>query len=234
MGGVMKTTALVVLLLPVWAWAQEPDTTLVRARIDSLEADRAELQQRLANIDEELAALRLQLVRSAIPDSLSPLSVTLTKTARLRKDPYRYADEIGMVSSGSQVVILGFAGDEFWKVATDKGIGFMSSIYFSETPAMRAMRVEFHATQEANRVDYAERRQAERRAAMIKKYGQRDGARIAERKIWIGMTDDMAQDSRGSPTDINRTVTASVVHEQWVYVGAYLYFENGRLTSWQD
>lgn len=44
----------------------------------------------------------------------------------------------------------------------------------------------------------------------------------------------------GYPTETNRTVTASVVSEQWVYPPRikgytfYLYFENGKLTSWQD
>ena len=41
--------------------------------------------------------------------------------------------------------------------------------------------------------------------------------------------------SRGIPRDVNRTVTADVVREQWVYPdGVLLYFENGFLTAWQD
>jgi hypothetical protein len=39
----------------------------------------------------------------------------------------------------------------------------------------------------------------------------------------------------GKPEKINRTVGRWGVHEQWVYDdGSYLYFENGKLTSWQD
>jgi len=38
---------------------------------------------------------------------------------------------------------------------------------------------------------------------------------------------------------VNTTVTAGGVHEQWVYRGEYratmyLYFDAGRLTSWQE
>lgn len=49
------------------------------------------------------------------------------------------------------------------------------------------------------------------------------------------MTNAMARESWGLPEDINRTVGAWGVHEQWIYPGnVYLYFENGILTSWQD
>lgn len=57
---------------------------------------------------------------------------------------------------------------------------------------------------------------------------------IASGKVNIGMTSDMVRKAWGSPRDINRTVGSWGVHEQWVYGGSYLYFENGKLTSWQD
>ena len=65
-----------------------------------------------------------------------------------------------------------------------------------------------------------------------------DCQKIAEHDIWIGMTEEMAKVSRGSPVDINRSVGPWGVHEQWVYRQPYrptwyLYFENGLLTSWQ-
>jgi hypothetical protein len=58
---------------------------------------------------------------------------------------------------------------------------------------------------------------------------------------WIGMTCDMAIMTMGRPNDINRTVTSQTVYEQWVYNDitnnipqTFLYFKNGKLTSWQD
>lgn len=39
----------------------------------------------------------------------------------------------------------------------------------------------------------------------------------------------------GKPDRINRTITATRVHEQWVYSdNSYLYFENGKLTAIQN
>jgi hypothetical protein len=69
---------------------------------------------------------------------------------------------------------------------------------------------------------------------MIKKYGKKWGKIVGEKEIMIGMTKEMVLDSWGRPNDINRTVGSWGVHEQWVYSSSYLYFENGKLTSWQD
>jgi hypothetical protein len=57
---------------------------------------------------------------------------------------------------------------------------------------------------------------------------------ILKHKVAIGMTKEMVVDSWGNPEDINRTVGSWGVHEQWVYGHTYLYFEDGKLTSFQD
>ena len=58
---------------------------------------------------------------------------------------------------------------------------------------------------------------------------------IEEGKVFIGMTEEQAILSRGKPKEINRTITSNIKNEQWVYgSGSYLYFDNGRLTAFQD
>lgn len=70
---------------------------------------------------------------------------------------------------------------------------------------------------------------------LIQKYGNSMGTIVAKREVRLGMTKAMVIDSWGQPKDINRTVGSWGVHEQWVYGDrTYLYFENGKLTSWQD
>jgi hypothetical protein len=67
------------------------------------------------------------------------------------------------------------------------------------------------------------------------KFGATNAKRILNKEYWIGMTKEMATISLGKPKDINRTVTAKTVTEQWVYSAKlYLYFENGTLVSFQD
>ena len=53
--------------------------------------------------------------------------------------------------------------------------------------------------------------------------------------VRLGMTAKQVieKSSWGKPNEINETVTKHGVHEQWVYSGGYLYFEDGKLTSFQ-
>jgi len=57
---------------------------------------------------------------------------------------------------------------------------------------------------------------------------------LAQGKIWVGATDKQAILSWGRPEDVNRTITANKVHEQWVYSGGYIYIENGIVTAMQN
>lgn len=72
--------------------------------------------------------------------------------------------------------------------------------------------------------------------SLCQRYGNEYCHLIIQKKVKIGMTQDMCIDSWGEPDDINRTTTNSDVSEQWVYDkrGLYLYFTNGILTAIQD
>lgn len=59
------------------------------------------------------------------------------------------------------------------------------------------------------------------------------------RRPALGMTAEQAYLALGAPIDINRSVGAWGVSEQWVYnrprgERMYVYFENGIVTSWQE
>jgi hypothetical protein len=82
-----------------------------------------------------------------------------------------------------------------------------------------------------------EREEARRdllRRAIISTHGEGVMSRLKGNETWIGMTTNMAEYAFGKPTEINRTVTSSSTHEQWVYPARYLYFDDGVLTAWQD
>jgi len=69
----------------------------------------------------------------------------------------------------------------------------------------------------------------------ISKSAQKD---LRERKVWIGVTKEMALLSWGRPDDINKTITTHIVREQWVYQRShyksdYLYFDDGILSGIQ-
>ena len=86
------------------------------------------------------------------------------------------------------------------------------------------------------RKEEEERRARQRKESLVAEYGRAIADRILAGKYWLGMTRDMARESLGRPSDINRTVNAFGTREQWVYrrYDLYLYFDDGVLTSWQD
>lgn len=49
----------------------------------------------------------------------------------------------------------------------------------------------------------------------------------------IGANKKQIQDCYGKPRHINTTVTARFEHEQWVYPGGYVYFDNDIVTAYQ-
>ena len=59
---------------------------------------------------------------------------------------------------------------------------------------------------------------------------------IREGSIKIGMTPEMTIISWGEPLKINRTVTAAGTREQWIYgeFKPYVYFEDGKITGWDE
>lgn len=61
---------------------------------------------------------------------------------------------------------------------------------------------------------------------------------IAEGALMLGMTKEFVTASWGSPERVHRTVSGFGTKEQWIYqVGResrFLYFDDGKLTAWQD
>ncbi len=58
---------------------------------------------------------------------------------------------------------------------------------------------------------------------------------ISKRQVLVGMTFEQVKLAWGKPERINTSGGRGIDHEQWVYgMGTYLYFENGKLTSWQN
>ncbi|UZD21166.1 hypothetical protein [Algoriphagus halophytocola] len=72
-----------------------------------------------------------------------------------------------------------------------------------------------------------------RKAEIISKYGQQDGNRIIDRKVWIGMSEDMLLESWGKPRRVNTTTTKYGIKKQYVYFERYVYLDNGIVESIQ-
>lgn len=106
---------------------------------------------------------------------------------------------------------------------------FTPETFFREDPRLMLKRYQAGVAATNTKVA-AEAKAAEKsRKASAAAWKARGGIRIGMSKAQV------IASTWGRPSSINRTVTANVVNEQWVYgEGNYLYFVNGILTSYQD
>jgi hypothetical protein len=156
-------------------------------------------------------------------------------------------------SAQDTVGLLSFNGGTFYKVIYRDKIGYLSKIAIERDPSFdkidkllndiykqeQAQKDAEKAAKNERQKEIAAQKRAivaeKRKSTILAKYGQVDGQNILDGKIWVGMTKEMALESWGKPENINRTVNANSVREQWVYgLGTYLYFDDGILTTWQD
>ncbi len=72
------------------------------------------------------------------------------------------------------------------------------------------------------------------RELYVLKYGKEIGNRIAYKRIWKGMTDEMVRDGWGEPDRIDKNVEAWGVFEQWFYGNVTFFFRDGKLTDWNE
>lgn len=68
----------------------------------------------------------------------------------------------------------------------------------------------------------------EEKKRLESKYGKDLVKTAIERKIKVGMTKELVRIAYGDPKQINTTS----YNEQWVYSYGYVYFKNGKVTSW--
>jgi|688.fasta_scaffold658442_2 hypothetical protein len=131
------------------------------------------------------------------------------------------------INPGDSVSLISFDKIKTWKANYQGKKGTVSDVYLLQNKDYLDFRKKYVPIIKPLTPE-------ERKVQIIKKYGAVIGLKIFNQRIWLGMTSAMALASWGEPNKVNRTVGKWGVNEQWVYDDTYLYFENGKLTSWQD
>jgi len=141
----------------------------------------------------------------------------------LYSEPVRNETKSVSIPKGSVVTIMEYADGPFFKVSFKQNIGYLSFVHFSNNDEVKNIYY-------ANR--YKDNPKMQR---LMKRYSPSTAKQIIEGKYWLGMTEDMAIESLGRPSERNTDVGAWGTKEQWVYrsKGLYLYFDNGNLSSYQ-
>jgi hypothetical protein len=189
----------------------------------SLETQQEVLERKIAHQNTKFDSLQLikdELIKKR--DSLE-LKILKSKKSYILKLDYnqlREGESVHIVEAGKEWTIVNTMKNKQWRV---------------KVPTYYLMEESKFIQSEKQSKEKEENELVERRAYLMRKFGNLITNKILEGRIWIGMTKGMAIESQGKPNDVNRTVGKWGVHEQWIYpYNIYLYFENGDLTSWQD
>lgn len=189
--------------------------------IENLEKIKEELIIKRTEINDSLKQIniRINFLKSKSQElNIQNVSYTETTTrseAKIKNKPDVFGDIIGYVSEGQRIKVYDYF-DTYWLMEKDSIKGYVSEIYLVKNQKM--IEIEKNHSKDEIR----------------KKYGDIVADKIFNHLIWLGMTDVMAKLSIGNPININRTTGSWGTREQWIYKNRYLYFENGKLTSWQD
>lgn len=131
---------------------------------------------------------------------------------------------IAMQRGATRLSYLATAGDAKASDADRlRAFAMLDNNFPADAPQFASQRAVIQA-----RADKAE-------AIRVKKAAAEEKARRRHEGVRLGMTkDEVLGSSWGRPRTINTTTYTFGVHEQWVYDGGYLYFENGILTTIQN
>lgn len=189
--------------------------------VEVLEKIKEELINKKKIINDSLIKLELRInfLNSKVINIKSEnnsISETTTKSdTKIRNKAGVFGDVIGNIEKGQKVKVYAYY-DTYWLIEKDSLKGYTSEIYLFENHEMYKLKKKHDKNE------------------IRKTYGESIANKILNHNIWLGMTPEMARLSIGNPSEINKSTGSWGIHEQWVYEKKYLYFENGKLTSWQD
>ena len=208
----------------------------IEAKLAQLRETEENLQSQLEQVREQIARLRRQMAVLGI-DKFEQEGALRAKTKIISSSGQIYhllypslrPDDVIRIPGGDEVLVLGYdRNSREWRVEYSGVRGLLSDSALNEkdpsvAKALRALRLSGTSVEDGKRL------------MAIAKYGKDTADRLMRGEYWIGMTAEMVRGSLGKPDYVKWTVTANVRHEQWLYErqALHLYFENGKLTSWQ-
>lgn len=234
----MRIITLIILLISLNVSSQEREISDLEKLKQNLTTDINKLTDSLKKNDIQIALLKSKEIKKMVSDS--SLISTAREGAYIKKTSNVMGEIITKLTEKKQVVLLDYF-DGYFGVCTDSICGYMSEIWIKKNEKIyKFIEVKKKEQKELKRLEYENKLKlkkveyAKLEKEYIKKYGQKTYDKLKEGYYWTGMNREMATISLGSPKDINRTVGSWGIHEQWIYDDIYLYFENGKLTSYQN
>jgi len=227
----MKILPFIILLVASFScFSQSIDYKIaqLKSQKENLLVEKSSIESQIKALNDEIKELANE--KTEIANSKIIAISEITMSGIVRENPTLGDNELFKLKKGTKVEVLAIE-DDYYKIKHDNKIGYINNVFLYD-PALVQM-----AKDTKQKIERSPRKS--RLQILTEKYGSINATRIIKKEIWLGMTDEMARASIGSPDDINRTTYSFGVHEQWIYEGInyknkYLYFEDGKLVTIQD
>lgn len=246
------TFLLLILMIKTTVSSQSLNESSIKQKIDSLIRTKELNQKKIDSLNfankiiEDTLKRKKEQLLDLSNEELSGETITCIESSVLLESPNDIDWKI-IINKGDKAKVIGVLND-YYKISFRGNAGFVLKTKFhtekeailsdslKRDKANKLRLIEAEKKEKIKELEIEQNKTEEaRKNELLKKYGTQNGLKIFEGKIWIGMSKEMLLESWGKPNDINRTVGAWGVHEQWVYPGQqYLYLENDVLKSWQD
>lgn len=212
--------------------------------LSDLQLKKVDFQQHIKSLGDSIVLTDKKIAKLNSKKALSEVQNTkiealIVRGGKIKDAPTPIGNIIETLEEERNVFIVNYV-DDYFKICDDQLCGYVSTLWIANSPeiAKYIEDKEFLASEikleNASRNAKANEVQNKKREdVLIKKLGAKTYNSLKEGNFWLGMTSEMAIVAFGSPNEINETVGSWGKHEQWVYNNIYLYFENGKLTSYQ-
>jgi len=143
-------------------------------------------------------------------------TTTAKNNIDLRKEASLFSNSKNQkILKGSVVTVLDFKNN-YWLIKKDTLEGWSPLDFIYKTDKMYKIINKYQTN------------------VNIKKFGLKDGSKVNSQSVWIGMSKEMLLASYGEPKEKNINFYGKARHEQWLYIGYYIYLEDGIVTAMQD
>lgn len=198
-------------------------------KIDSVNTSIEFHKKEIIKLNEQLTLLNNK--RTEIQATKSTGIVLYCTLGTLMRDQPN-GNKLAQITRGEKVILVNSnPGQEYYEISFAGKSGFVLKASF----VTEIEYAKIAAENEQRKIEKEEAAKA-RFNDLVLKYGEANAYKIKTNSFVIGWNSNMVEESIGKPDKINRTVTQSTIHEQWIYndKDLYLYFDNDILISFQD
>jgi hypothetical protein len=134
----------------------------------------------------------------------------------LRNSPELIYKTMGItLPKGEMVELLDYKND-FWFVTNGDFMGWLPTSALYRISSMQEKIVEY------------------RTKSVIEKYGESDGKKILAGGIWLGMSQEMLEESKGLPDSVKKIIIGQQEMFQHVYGKTYVYLMDSKVMDIQN